>query len=196
MAWNKVDTEKTPYDPTLFETLLKAQDPSVPSAARMYQDTLIPEVGNLLTYRTTEPLPGAHVRADLSDMGEINDHHGNEVGNEVLKLFGKVSHELATKYGGTTSRYGGDEFAFHFDRPDDAHAFARTIRSTMEKMGKVGGTHNFAAAIGIAPTAPESEAAMKHAKTMRLRPDGSKKYQDGDAPTVIYSTIDLAPADQ
>lgn len=164
-------------------------------ARGMYTDTMVPKMGNKLAYNdflTRHGNAGTHVHVDMNDFGQINKHHGEKVGDHAIKNFGKVASEVSRMFGGKAFRNGGDEFKFHFAKPEAAHGFARELRSRLERLPKAGGTHNLAASIGIGHNPDHAEGALLEAKK-QLGPTDVKtgKRQNihslGNAPTVIHS---------
>lgn len=193
MAWTEIDLKKS-YVPQLFEALRKGESDAPPLAGaskNLYYDTLVNAVHNKYAYNQYKDKPGIHVRADLNDFGEVNAHHGMEEADKALKHFGKLSAQVAAEFNGKAFRYGGDEFHYYFGKPEDAHMFCRKLRALLEHSPKVGQKHNISASFGIADTSEKSELAMRHAKEQLRMPDGTKKYEPGEAPNVFYSMFAL-----
>jgi GGDEF domain-containing protein len=163
-------------------------------ARGMYTDTMVPKMGNKLAYNDflqRHGNSGTHVHVDMNDFGQINKKHGEKVGDVAIKTFGNHASELSRKYGGKAFRNGGDEFKFHFARPEQAHGFSRELRQRLEGLPKVAGTHNYAASIGIGHNPDHAEEALLEAKKQLGPTDASGKRQNlhtyGNAPTVIHS---------
>src|SRR3989344_3499939 len=55
---------------------------------------------------------------DVDKLKLINDEVGmREGGTKILRAYAEAAKEIADKYGGIASHYGGDEFTFHFYLP-------------------------------------------------------------------------------
>lgn len=74
---------------------------------------------------------------DLDKLKEINDRHGHEAGNEVLRA---VAQEIrrAVRASDLAARYGGDEFVVILTRTDreGAERVAEALRSGIEAVGR------------------------------------------------------------
>lgn len=205
-------------DPELA-TALAATRKAAPEAAKvlakhMFLDTMIPRVGNKLAYQEflkQHPNDGVHVHLDLNDFGQINKYHGDMLGDDAIKKFGNMAADVSRLMGGKMFRAGGDEFKAHFPTADQAHAFARELRTRMEAHPKIGGSphpsvakeimglnpnykgHNIAASIGIGYNPDHAESALLEAKKQLGPKDQFGHRQNlhkiGEAPTVIHSKM-------
>ena len=180
-----------------LEEALKAIRPAYPEHAKtiarhLYADTMIPTMGNKKAYKEflAKPRKGVFVHADLNDFGQINKLHGDAKGDEAIKTFGGIASRLSRKYGGKSHRPGGDEFKFHFEKPEQALGFSRELQQHLGKLPKVGGTHNIAASIGMGANPEHAEQSLIQAKG-KLGPTVGGKRQNlhsvGNAPTVVNS---------
>lgn len=70
---------------------------------------------------------------DIDDFKRINDEHGHQVGDDVLKQVSKVFLEQIRKQD-TVARWGGEEFIFLLPQTDDVGVLvlAEKLRSTVE----------------------------------------------------------------
>jgi GGDEF domain-containing protein len=169
-------------------------------AKHLFHDSLVPKMGNALAYKdflSRHQNDGVHTHVDLNDFGQINKLHGEKLGDDAIQLFGKAASEVSRQFAGKSFRNHGDEFKFWFARPEQAHGFARELRTRLEKIPKVGGTHNIAAAIGIGFTPDNAEKALITAKG-QLGPmgqDGKRQntHAAGNAPTVMHSLTHESP---
>lgn len=162
-------------------------------ARHLFSDSMVPKMGNKLAYQehlSRHGNEGTHVHVDLADFGQINKLHGEQTGDQAIKDFGNTASDVSRMFGGKAFRNGGDEFKFWFDKPEAAHAFARELRTRVEKLPPAGGTHNIAATIGIGHNPQHAEGALINAKS-QLGPMVGGKRQNlhavGKAPTIIHS---------
>lgn len=114
---------------------------------------------------------------DLNGFKSVNDHHGHEVGDEVLRQVGERM-RLELRAGDFVARLGGDEFVVVVEGVDgvaDATILAKRILDSVARPIEVNSAHiTIGAAIGIAlaldgPEEPlrllaRAEAAMYRAK--------------------------------
>lgn len=177
---------KSSYNPVLFEVLSKSENP-LETAHNIFQDTLIPQVGNLYAFNKVKDQEAVHVRADINDLYEINMAYSFDVGDDVLKMFGQLASEKAAEYVGQAFRPGGDEFHFIFKNTGDAHSFCRQLRAELEKLPPIEGTHLLSASFGIGANPAQAIEAMRRAKESLKFPTGEKKYETGQSVSVFYS---------
>jgi diguanylate cyclase len=93
-----------------------------------------------------EPL--SLIFADVDHFKQFNDMHGHALGDQVLRLVGKILHDCV-KGQDTAARYGGEEFAVILPNTTSggATAVAESIRKTVnsKKLVSKGGTDDFGA---------------------------------------------------
>ena len=119
---------------------LSITDPLVGTFNRRYlNDQLMHEVERARRY--VQPL--AIVMADLDFFKNVNDQHGHQVGDEVLRAFVDLSKGQIRQASDWIARYGGEEFVFVLPQTDLAGA-ARTA----EKIRGACAAHQFATAVG------------------------------------------------
>jgi GGDEF domain-containing protein len=169
-------------------------------ARHLFQDSLVPKMGNQLAYKdflSRHQNDGVHAHVDLNDFGQVNKVHGEKMGDHAIQQFGSAASECSRQFGGKSFRNHGDEFKFWFPRPEQAHGFARELRTRLEQIPKIGGTHNVAAAIGIGFDPDHAEKALITAKGQLgpMGPDGKRQnaHSVGDAPTVMHSLTHEKP---
>jgi diguanylate cyclase (GGDEF)-like protein len=115
---------------------------------------------------------------DLDNFKKINDHHGHEVGDEVLKRVGSLLTH-AVRPSDIVGRWGGEEFLVALPGEDEEGAYlaAQHVRDSLrkEKVLAAGRTVPLSASIGVAElnAAPapfqdlvaRADAAMYRAKS-------------------------------
>jgi diguanylate cyclase (GGDEF)-like protein len=100
------------------------------------QDTLRREVERAA--RTARRLSLAIV--DLDDFKQVNDEHGHQMGDEVLRAVGRTLRDNVRTYD-TVARYGGDEFAvIAIDADEDtaAEVMTRALEGIGAALGDLG----------------------------------------------------------
>ena len=116
---------------------------------------------------------------DLDDLKRINDEHGHDVGDEVLKLMGKILIEELRSSSDMAARLGGQEFGvlcFGDINEQSLHDVAERIRGAIGKecfaapKGLVRFTGSFGLALAMADDADwknvytRADAALREAK--------------------------------
>lgn len=73
---------------------------------------------------------------DVDKFKEYNDTYGHQKGDDVLIQIGKVLQDASKRASDFPFRMGGEEFAMFFlpEYPEEAHAFAEKIRSTIQSL--------------------------------------------------------------
>jgi GGDEF domain-containing protein len=157
----------------------------------IFVDPMVKGVGNKKAYADflTRPKPGVHIRMDGNDFGSINKIHSFEHGNQAITAMGQAMREsmdeAVGRQHGKLFRIGGDEFHAHVPSPEHAAKFARTLRSKLEKIAPIGGTHNLSVSMGFAHDPEAADQASIQAKQAKK----AKGYQIGQAKTHAYSAL-------
>ncbi len=157
----------------------------------LFVDPMVPGVGNKKAYVDfmTRPKDGVHIRLDGNDFGSINKIHGHHVGDDAIVTMGKAIREsmdsAVGKKFGKLFRIGGDEFAAHVPSIEHAAKFARELRSRLESIPPVGGTHNLSMSLGFGHNPEHSDQAMIHAK--KAKKDAG--YSLGQSKTHVHSLV-------
>jgi diguanylate cyclase (GGDEF)-like protein len=125
---------------------------------RLLRERLANEVAR--SKRSGEPF--AVLFVDLDNFKQINDHHGHEAANLLLK---RAAEELLATVRATdlAARYGGDEFVVLLVRTgaDGARAVAEKARARVEALGRRLGypAELVTASIGVAGFEPSASGA-------------------------------------
>ena len=196
----KIFNELLKMDKSL-EPLAKAQeitpDQLSPVLLRhLSTDHAIPGMGNKFAYSNRvgqDSNKGTHVHVNLNDLNQMRMLHKESSVEDAINRLGTVAKGVSGKYGGEAYRRGGDDFRFVFQNPQQAHSFARELRSSLEAHPKIGNpesgaTHNLSAAIGIGHNPIHANDALQQAKTQL------GEYQTGNAPVAVHSLTHEAPA--
>jgi diguanylate cyclase (GGDEF)-like protein len=110
------------------------------------RDPLTGALNRRAFFSTTEPVLARNRRegealtllvADLDNFKTINDQHGHAVGDEVLKLFVKVS-KSTLRGQDILARFGGEEFVILLPNtnPEQAHEVAERLRTAFSQACK------------------------------------------------------------
>lgn len=139
----------------------------------LFTDTMVPQIGNKMAYNDfrSRPRPGVHVHLDGNDFGSINKMHDHETGNQAIVAMGKALRqamdESVGRKTGKLFRTGGDEFVAHVPSHEHAALFARALRSKMDAIPAIRGTHRLSMSLGFGPTPEHAEEALKDAKAQK-----------------------------
>lgn len=126
-------------------------------------------VARHLTDPAAQPLTVAII--DLDDFKQVNEQHGHQAGDEVLKHVGSALRDSVRAYD-VVARYGGDEFAIiALDAGEDVTADV-VARGLGEIRGRLGN-------LGFASRATVATA-------------GVAEWREGDSPTMLIARADQA----
>lgn len=104
------------------------------------------------------------VIADVDRFKKFNDTYGHQLGDEVLKVVGKVLRDTARK-GDVPARFGGEEFCVILPSTDEkgAAVAAERIRSAIEatQVASAHGPLTVTASFGIATIAPRAHESKE-----------------------------------
>lgn len=143
---------------------LALRDPLTGLFNRRYLD---PALEQLFARRARTPVdervPLAAIMFDLDHFSELNNRHGHQIGDEVLRAFGSV---LRARMRSTdlVARFGGEEFAAVLFRAtlDDAMRIAEEVREQIAAtpvLGVSGEELSATVSAGCAAIGPEQESA-------------------------------------
>jgi diguanylate cyclase (GGDEF)-like protein len=125
------------------------------------------------------------VLVDLDDFKQVNEEHGHQIGDEVLRAVGRALRDNVRTYD-TVARYGGDEFAvIAIDADEDAaaEAMTRALEAIGQALGELG--------VGSRATAGVAQWVADESSTMLIaRADQSLlqgKHADGKGAVVRAS---------
>ena len=139
------------------------------------QDTLRREVERVA--RTGGRLSVAIV--DLDDFKQVNEEHGHQMGDEVLRAVGRALRDNVRTYD-TVARYGGDEFAVIAIDADEAVAtevIERSLTAIGRKLEQLGVASR--ATAGVAEWADDESATMLIARADRSLLEGKHREAKG-----------------
>lgn len=118
----------------------------------------VAELATEANRRSRSGRPVSLVAADLDDFKRVNDRHGHEVGDEVLRAFAGVLRATVRDID-TAARLGGEEFAILLPETDaeGAVVLAGRIRERLERLEidvPDGGCLSVTASFGVASCPP------------------------------------------
>lgn len=157
----------------------------------MFHDTQVPTMGNLKAYREflSEPSSGVHIHINANDMWHMNKTHGPETGNLAIAAIGKaIGHAMDESAGkkARAFRVSGDHFAVHVPKSEDAALFARNLRTKLEGIPTVRGTHKLSVSMGLGDNPEQAGDALKTAKAKKVA--NQKMLGQSDTQIHSYST--------
>jgi len=116
---------------------------------------------------------------DLDDFKQVNEEHGHQVGDEVLRAVGRALRDKVRTYD-TVARYGGDEFAvIAIDADEDAAAevMTRALAAIGDALGKLGVASR--ATAGVAQWVADESSTMLIARADRSLLEGKHAFGKG-----------------
>ncbi|HEX4600538.1 MAG TPA: GGDEF domain-containing protein, partial [Gemmatimonadales bacterium] len=116
--------------------------------ARSFTDVLARELGRNRRYGR----PLALIYLDLDDFKRVNDAHGHDTGDAVLRLVAEAMN-TAVRAADVVGRLGGDEFAVLMPETDATVAHAAATRLANDIRTVFRGTPSVTASIGVVSTA-------------------------------------------
>jgi diguanylate cyclase (GGDEF)-like protein len=135
--------------------------------------------------------PVAVLMFDLDHFKSINDRFGHSVGDEVLRLFARVT-RASTRLNDIIGRFGGEEFvAIVPGEIDIAKKIAERVRTAFENAGTVIESHPIGATVSIgaaasynATTPVETLIAKADAALYRAKHDGRNRVVATDSENI------------
>ena len=171
-------------------------------AKYVYRDSMVPELGNKFAYSDflSRPREGAHTMIDLNNFKFINDRYGHAAGDEAIKAVGRAVRGAADEVGKgnlKAFRVGGDEFSVHAPAPEHAHRFARALRTRLEAIPPVGGSHKLSVSMGFGADPDTADKALYMAKGQKYTPESQGLPESqrqtihpiGTAPSFAHSLL-------
>jgi GGDEF domain-containing protein len=138
------------------EPLLLLQKGEDPANDDLEEDAGMPGVGNRYAYAQWLPKAGpggVHLALDANNFSAVNEAYGQKVGDEALAAIGRAMRsalgEVAGKKETHLFRLGGDNFMAYVPTFEHAAHFARALRSRLEAIPAVGGTHQLGMSLGM-----------------------------------------------
>jgi diguanylate cyclase (GGDEF)-like protein len=163
----------------------------------LYGDQMVPSIGNKRAYKDflSRPRPGVHVMMDANDFKAINDELGHDTGDKAISHMGaamrEAMDETVGREHGKLFRFGGDEFAAHVPTYEHAAQFSRALRSKLEAVPPLGGTHRLSVSLGLGHDPETADQALnihakgaKNAAIQSLSTTAGKKVR---APEAMYA---------
>jgi diguanylate cyclase (GGDEF)-like protein len=176
--------------------LLSITDPLVGTFNRRYlNDELMREVERARRYNR----PLAAVMADLDFFKNVNDQHGHQVGDEVLRHFVELAKAAIRQSSDWIARYGGEEFVIVLPQTDLAGAVstAEKIRSQCAAAPflTAAGALSVTASFGVAGLAVEGEPVGAAAETLLRQADAAlyRSKKEGRNRVAVADRLRLEP---
>lgn len=160
----------------------------------IFYDPMVEGVKNKSSWEREKDQPrpagGVHIMLDGNDFGSINKTHGHQAGDDAIKSMGNAIRSSMDETVGASHpdlwRFGGDEFAAWMPSHEHANRFLRTLRSKLEAVPAVGGTHSLSMSAGIGQSHPEADTALNaHAKAAKK----AAGYLPGSAKMHVHSLV-------
>jgi diguanylate cyclase (GGDEF)-like protein len=159
---------------------------------RHFEEALAAEISRAERFGGTIAL----VLADLDDFKQVNDRHGHQTGDDVLRAFADILRETVRDID-VAARYGGEEFAVLLPQTDleGAERLAERLRQTMAErrlMLDPGASFSVTASFGVAafPDAPTPAALFAAADEAlyRAKSEGKNRVVAGAADEAVRAS--------
>lgn len=171
-------------------------DPEVEKSLHreIFYDPMVEGVKNKKSFHDEinkpRPAGGVHVMLDGNDFGSINKIHSHAVGDQAIKAMGGAIRSSMDEVAGPEHqdlwRFGGDEFAAWLPSHEHAGRFLRTLRSKLDAIPAIGGTHNLSMSAGVGATHNDADQALNtHAKAAKK----AAGYLPGSAKMHVHSLV-------
>lgn len=112
-----------------------------------------------------QELPVSVAMADLDDFKQINDTHGHQAGDKILRTVAELIRQAIRDYD-VAGRYGGEEFVVLFpeSKPEAGMAVAERIRETIDEEPIIdrGLEHEVTISLGVASAKPLASSDAKN----------------------------------
>jgi GGDEF domain-containing protein len=157
----------------------------------LFTDTQCPTMGNLMAYQDfkSRPREGVHIHIDMNGLRALNNDLGHDDGNYAITAHGRALRaamdEAVGRSKGKLFHVHGDEFIAHVPTHEHAASFARAVRSKLDAIPAIKGTHRLSTSMGWGPTSEHAESALQDAKAAK----NSMKYAPGQAKTHAASRM-------
>lgn len=112
--------------------------------------------------------PGVNVFIDLNNFKSFNDELSHQHGDAaIVEAAGAISRAIdktATSASAKKHRAGGDEFHVYFENEEHVPMFLRELRSELENLVPIAGTHRITMSVGIGTDVEQADKAQTLAK--------------------------------
>jgi GGDEF domain-containing protein len=177
---------------------------------QIYTDPMARGLGNKYAWNEFQgkAKAGVYISMDGNDFKAINDQHGHGAGDSAIKAFGQAAREAMDEAVGSKEsklfrnpdeqnlyRSGGDEFVAHVPSHDHAARFARALRSKLEQIPPVAGTHKLSMSFGFGNDYDSADKALNQAKEQKYTAPPApgqvrgRKWDVGQAPSLAHSHV-------
>lgn len=140
----------------------------------------------LLDKALTEQNGFALLYIDLDRFKSVNDNHGHQAGDEVLRFFSRSLRDICN-HAGIISRIGGDEFVVCLVGGDLIHQEAQDLASQIQAIEGSPSLRGCGCSIGIAFSPPQANLneLLLHADRQMYEVKQAKKQFLLDSPTLV-----------
>lgn len=135
----------------------------------LFEDPMNPGVGNKYAYQEfrKKNAPGVYASIDLNNLKQLNDTHGHDAGDAVIRAFGAAAREIADPAKTKLFRAGGDEYVLHAPDADTAYGALRALREKVAQIVPVNGVHKASFSAGLGASFEDADKALYQAKAAK-----------------------------
>lgn len=179
-------------------------DPKTMQAIRalrrnVFEDPMNPGIGNKYAYEQfrKKNVPGVWASYDLNDLKHLNDTHGHDQGDALIRAFGDAARAGIDSSKTKFFRAGGDEYVAHHADPEAAFHTARQIRNHLEQVPTMHGYYKPSFSVGFGNDFPSADAALYKAKSNKVKPGQEhidpklreRAFPVGQVPNLAHSNL-------
>ncbi len=163
---------------------------------RVFEDPMNPGIGNKYAYEQfrKKNVPGVWASYDLNDLKHLNDTHGHDQGDALIRAFGTAARNGIDSSKTKFFRAGGDEYVAHHADPEAAFHTARQIRNHLEQVPTMHGYYKPSFSVGFGSDFPSADKALYTAKSRKHLPAAEGTVQQrafpvGQTPNLAHSNL-------
>jgi diguanylate cyclase (GGDEF)-like protein len=152
---------------------------------------MTPGLGNKYAYQEfrKKNVPGVWASIDLNDLKHLNDVHGHDAGDALIRAFGAAARTGADSNKVKLFRSGGDEFVMHAPDAGTAYNTMRSIRHHVDQVPHINGVYRPSFSVGFGHSFEDADKALYQAKARKVTPAGQRAFAPGQVPHLAHSAV-------
>jgi GGDEF domain-containing protein len=157
----------------------------------VFEDPMNPGVGNKYAYEAfrQKNQPGTWTSLDVNDLKHLNDNHGHDAGDALIRGFGGAARKAVDPNVGKLFRAGGDEYVMWHPTPAHAQNALRQLRNHVDAVPPINGVHKISFSAGMGPDFDTADKALYQAKARKYSSPGVRAFKPGHVPHLAHSLV-------